>query len=85
MRFTKYYSDLIKASGVPQLNARQLQRINNIMVMEIRINEQTLIAKHLSGDAKVLLNKRSYNCYSKLNNLTQGQAPQEVLKAILRD
>ena len=84
MRFTKYYSDLIKASGVPRLTPAQLQRINNIMVMEIRINEQTLIAKHLSGDAKVLLNKRSYHCYSQLNNLTQGKGPEELLKAILR-
>ncbi|WP_115460873.1 hypothetical protein [Winogradskyella aurantiaca] len=83
MKFTRYYSSLIKASGVPHLSVEQFQLINNIIALEIRINEQELINKYLSGDAKVILNKRSYSCYSKLHNLTNGKAPDEVFKNII--
>ncbi len=83
MKFTRYYSTLIKASGVPHLSVEQLQVINNIITLEIRINEQELINKYLSGDAKVMLNKRSYSCYSKLHNLTDGRAPDDVFKTIM--
>lgn len=83
MKFTRYYSNLIQASGVPHLTVEQFRQINNIIALEVRINEQELITKHLSGDAKVMLNKRSYNCYSKLHNLTNGKAPDEVFKGIM--
>jgi hypothetical protein len=59
MRYTKYYSDLIKASGVPHLTTSQFQTIMNIIFLECQIREQEVIGKHLTGDAKVMVGKRS--------------------------
>ena len=84
MRFTKYYSNLIKASGVLHLEVKQFQTIMNIIFLECQIKEQEVIGKHLSGDAKVMLGKRSYMTYNKLNNLTQGKKPKELFKSIVR-
>jgi hypothetical protein len=84
MQFTKYYSDLIKAYGIPQLTVEQFQMIMNIVVLEAKIAEQNLIGKRLTGDNKVMLGKRAYNCYNQLNNLTKGKEPKDLFKTILQ-
>lgn len=57
----------------------------NIAVAESKIAEQELKGKHLTGDAKVMLGKHSYNCNNQLNNLTKGEEPGEVFKRIVGD
>ena len=83
MKFTRYYSNLIKARGIPNLDVGQFQLINNIIALEIRINEQELIYKNLVGEPKVWVGKRNYSCYNKLNNLTKGKEPHEVFERIM--
>ncbi|WP_115460655.1 hypothetical protein [Winogradskyella aurantiaca] len=84
MQFTKYYSDLIKAYGIPQLTVEQFQKVMNIVVLESRIAEQNLISKRLTGDAKVMVGKRNYSSYNQLNNLTQRKEPKELFEEIIR-
>lgn len=39
MEFTRYYANLLKSKGLLQLNVEQTQRLFNIIILEIRINE----------------------------------------------
>ena len=81
MKFTKYYSYLLKSKGVPHLNVSQSQKIFNIMILETRIDETNKILRNTTNpDTKTLLNKRNYSLYSKLHNLTKDKTPEAIFK-----
>ncbi|REE07866.1 hypothetical protein DFQ09_11060 [Winogradskyella pacifica] len=84
MEFTHCYSNLLKANGVPHIGVRQYQYTFNIMVLEVRISEQNKIHQSITdSDSKALLYRRSYDLYNKLNTLTKGKEPKDIMKAII--
>ena len=84
MKFTYYYSNLLKTNGVPHIGVKQYQYIFNLMALEIRLDEQNKIIQALpNGDAKAALNKHNFNLYNKLNNLTKGKEPKEIMRALM--
>ncbi|WP_431158027.1 hypothetical protein [Winogradskyella poriferorum] len=84
MKFTTYYSSLLKSKGVPNLNVRQYQKIFNIMILETRIDETNKLLKtSVDPNTKFILNKRNYSLYSKLYNLTGDKTPETIFKSFL--
>ncbi|NNK87093.1 MAG: hypothetical protein HKO90_02310, partial [Flavobacteriaceae bacterium] len=52
MRFTRYYSKLIRTQGVPQLSVDQHARLMNIISLEGRLAELESIKKSLKDTNK---------------------------------
>lgn len=84
MKFTHYYSNLIKAKGIPQLTISQYQKIFNIIILETRIDETNkLLKSNIDSNTKIFLNKRNYNLYSKLYFLTQGKKTDRIIRDLI--
>lgn len=84
MEFTRYFSSLIKARGVPQLKVSQYQKIFNIMTLEMRIDETNKLLKYTkNAQTKVQLNKRNYSLYAKKHNLLRGKSPEALIKEFM--
>ncbi|WP_431159089.1 hypothetical protein [Winogradskyella poriferorum] len=81
MKFTTYYSSLLKSKGVPNLTVRQYQKIFNIMILETRIDETNkLLKSSVDPNTKFILNKRNYSLYSKLHNLIRDKCPEDIFR-----
>lgn len=85
MKFTAYYSNLLKTSGVPNsLGVKQYQYIFNVLVLEMRIDEVNKLSRVISvGDANTVLNKRCFDLLVKLDKLTKGKSPEEIMRALI--
>jgi hypothetical protein len=84
MKFTYYYSNLLRSNGVPHIGVKQYQYIFNLMALEIRLDEQNKILQTLpNGEAKAALSRRNFNLYNKLNTLTKAKEPQEIMRALM--
>lgn len=82
-KFTTYYSNLIKANGVPHLNVKQHARLMNIIVLEAGMQH----LEKLSCEGKSLANKNKmlYNLNVQLRTLTQNEPPESIMKAMIED
>jgi hypothetical protein len=81
MKFTNYYSSLLKLQGVPHLNVRKYQRIFNIIIIETRIDETNkLLKSSIDPIPKFIRNKSNYNLYSILPNVTSSKPPEVIFR-----
>lgn len=81
MKFTRYYSRLIKAQGVPHLDTDQHCRLMNIISLEGRL----LALESLKNDLKNTtdhhkFDMRIYKINLKIKALTENQFPKDVLQ-----
>lgn len=76
MKFTSYYSKLIKAHGVPQLSAKSHFLLMNILFLEASMH--ALDTLKCEGQSQTNKNKQFQRLKWKLRDLT-GNAPPEVL------
>jgi hypothetical protein len=81
MKFTTYYSNVIKAQGVPHLSVKAHARLMNIIFLEGALYH--LHGLKAEGQSKVNLNKKEYQLYDQLYKLTNKQSPQDILQDLL--
>lgn len=81
MKFTSYYSQLVKANGVPHLNSKAHFLLMNIFYVEACMH--TL--EKLPCEGKSLANKNGelFKLKHKLRDLTQKQSPEELMREVL--
>ena len=86
MKFTRYFSGVIREKGIPQINVQEYQRLFNIITLEIRLDELTQLKDNeRSHDRKYMLDIRIFNLKQQLNRLTMENTPQNVLKYMLSE
>ncbi len=80
MRFTRYYSKLIRTQGVPQLSVDQHARLMNIISLEGRLAELESIKKSLvNSDEHYRYDVRIFRIQMQLKGLTGDQYPKDVM------
>lgn len=84
MKFTKYFSGVIKNQGIPHIEVNEYQKAFNIVSLESRLDElYQLRDKERNNDRKYSYNIRIYDLEKKLNRLTMENTPNNVLKYML--
>ncbi|MGJ8594088.1 MAG: hypothetical protein ACSHXF_16175 [Aquaticitalea sp.] len=81
MKFTTYYSSLIKANGVPHLNVKQHAHLMNIIVLEARITQ--LQSLKCEGESLANKNRTLFDLENKLKYLTHKEAPEMVMRGMI--
>ncbi len=80
MRFTRYYSKLIRTQGVPQLSVDQHARLMNIISLEGRLAELESIKQGLQKtDEHYRYDVRIFRIQMQLKGLTGDQYPKDVM------
>ena len=79
MNYIKYFSDFLKAKGVPHLNSDQMRRLLNIVALETTIkNVEDL---QITG-SKVF--KMTENSKTSLKHLTKELPPAALMEEMMR-
>ena len=81
MKYTKYFSGVLKNQGVPNLNATQFAKLMNIVSLESRMQELLDIKesnKNMQDYYKYEL--RIKRLFSRVQALTFDEDPKDVLK-----
>lgn len=81
MKFTKYYSNLVKSQGLPHLNVAQHCRLMNIISIESALNQLEILKKG-SGDPHKF-EFEMYRLRQKLQSLTGNKFPVELIKEMV--
>jgi hypothetical protein len=84
MKYTKYYSVVLKNQGVPNLNVEQYAKLMNIVSLEGRLQELLDIKETIS-------NRKEYHKYdvrinritSKIKELTLDVLPKELMQNMI--
>jgi hypothetical protein len=82
MNYSKYFAQMIKQSGMPHLDYRQISRMFNIVSMEGQIKGIERM-KELVSDPRV----HAYTLYDKqhqLNDLTRKLPPNQVWTEMIK-
>ncbi|NNF73656.1 MAG: hypothetical protein HKN00_00605 [Flavobacteriaceae bacterium] len=80
MRFTRYYSKLIRTQGLPHLCVDQHARLMNIISLEGRLAELENLKKSMKdSDRHYQFDVRIYRVQLQLKGLTGDQFPKEVM------
>lgn len=84
MRFTRYYSKLLDAQGMPHISVEQHKRLFNIVTLESRINELERL-KDNEKDKGLIYNieLRLLRLKDQLQTLTNNQNPKDILTNML--
>lgn len=83
MKFTSYYSSLIKAQGIPHLSIEAHSRLMNIVFIEGAIHHLSQIKSE--GDSKVNIGKKEYKLYAQLYNITKKLSPKELIQEMVEN
>lgn len=82
MKYTTYYSNLLKAKGIPHLTVAQQQFIMNIVYLEGGIAHIDKLK--CEGESQANKSKYTYKLYSQLYNLTKDKTPEAVFQQLLQ-
>lgn len=86
MKFTNYFSVIIKNNGVPQINVNEYRRLFNIISLENRLDElYKLKDQERSHDRRYSLEIRIFKLKDQLDRLTMENTPQNVLKYMINE
>ena len=86
MRYTKYFSGVLRNQGVPNLNAEQYARFMNIVSLEGRLAELNDIKKSIKNpDEAYKYDVRIYKVSNKIKGLTLDEYPKDVMQNMLFD
>jgi hypothetical protein len=84
MKFTRYFSGVIKNNGIPNIAVSEYQKVFNIVSLENRIDElYRLKDKERNQDRKYRFDIRIKHLEDQLNRLTMENTPQNILKYML--
>jgi len=84
MRYTKYFTGVLKNQGVPNLNVEQYARLMNIVSLEGGLQRlQDLKASILSQEEKYKYDIRIYRISNKLKGLTLDVLPKELMQNMI--
>lgn len=83
MKFTSYYSSLIKAQGIPHLSVDEHARLMNVIFIEGAMHHLSKIKA--DGDSKVNIGKKEYTLYAQLYNITKKLAPKELIQQMVEN
>jgi len=81
MKFTSYYSQVVKSQGVPHLSVKQHQYLMNILHIEAGIHHLELLK--CEGPSAAHRNRAIFNLKNKLENLTKKQTPEHILQVMV--
>lgn len=85
MQFTRYYSQFIKANGVPHLNLEQHQRLFNIISLESRLKElKNWSIKFKNSSLERENEYRMFLLRNKIDALTNKKYPKDLLAIMLQ-
>lgn len=84
MKFTRYFSGVIKNQGIPHIDVDEYRRLFNIISLEAKLEEiYKLKDNERNNDRKYVLDVRIHDLKETLNRLTMENTPQNVLKYML--
>lgn len=86
MRFTNYFSRILKEQGTPQIKLKYYQTMLNVIIIENNIELlNSLQIKEHNTDRKYFLKSDISGLKSKLNMLTMENKPENMLKYWLNE
>lgn len=86
MKFTRYFSGIIKNQGIPHIDVNEYRRLFNIISLEAKLEElYKLKDNERSHDRKYALDIRIHTLKGQLDRLTLENTPQNVLKYMLSE
>ena len=84
MRFTRYYSRLIKAQGLPHLDVNQHCRLMNIISLEGRLMALESLKKDLTNTAEHhKFDVRIHKVNLQIKALTEDKFPKDVMSDLI--
>ena len=84
MKYTKYFSGVIKNQGIPHLNVEQYGRFMNIVSLEGRLQELTELKESIDDPEEVYkYDIRIYRISKKIQGLTSDQYPKDVMQNMI--
>lgn len=81
MKFTSYYSTVVKTQGIPHLGVKQHQQLMNILHVEAGMYQLELLK--CEGQSMANKNGTLLKLKYKLQDLTQNQSPEQILQAMV--
>ena len=82
MKYTSYYSQLLKSKGIPHLTVSQQQHIMNIVYLEGGIAQIDKLK--CSGESQANKSKTIFKLEAQLYNLTKKQAPEVLFQQLFQ-
>ena len=82
MKYTSYYSNLLKAKGIPHLTVAQQQFIMNIVYLEGGISHIDKLK--CSGESQANKSKYVYKLSAQLYNLTKDKTPEALFQQLFQ-
>ena len=84
MKYTKYFSGVIKNQGIPSLNVEQYARFMNIVSLEGRLQELLDLKKSLDNPEEIYkYDIRIYRISNKIKGLTSDQFPKDIMQNMI--
>ncbi len=84
MKYTKYFSGVIKNQGIPHLNVEQYVRFMNIVSLEGRLQELFELKESIDNVEEIYkYDIRIYRVSNKIKGLTSDQYPKDVMQNMI--
>ena len=83
MKYTKYFSGVLRNHGVPNLNVEQYARLMNIVSLEGRLQELLDIKETLNREEYYKYDVRINRISNKIKELTLDVLPKELMKNMI--
>lgn len=84
MKYTKYFSGVLRNQGVPNLDVEQYAMLMNIVSLEGRLQELLDLKDGLKGpNDHYKFDVRIHRLIKKIKDLTSDNSPEDVLQKML--
>ncbi|HEY5687622.1 MAG TPA: hypothetical protein VIS27_04880 [Yeosuana sp.] len=84
MKYTKYYSGLLRNQGVPNLNVEQYAKLMNIVSLEGRLQELLDLKESISNREEYYkYDVRINRITNKINEITLDVLPKELMQNMI--
>ena len=83
MKYTKYFSGVLRNQGVPNLNVEQYARLMNIVSLEGRLQELLDIKETLNREEYYKYDVRINKITNKIKEVTQDVLPKELMQNMI--
>ncbi len=83
MKYTSYYSSLLKSKGIPHLTVAQQQYIMNVVYLEGGIAHISKL--NSSGESQANKTKYLYKLHVQLHNLTKDKTPEALFQQLFQE
>ena len=83
MKYTKYFSGVLRNQGVPNLNVEQYAKLMNIVSLEGRLQELLDIKETLNRDEYYKYDVRINKITNKIKEVTQDVLPKELMQNMI--